>query len=43
MIIRGGENIFPAEIENVLYAHPAVAEVRMPIRCAHQRLVGRVW
>ena len=27
MIIRGGENLFPAEIENVLIAHPAVAEV----------------
>jgi fatty-acyl-CoA synthase len=27
MIIRGGENLFPAEIENVLLMHPAVAEV----------------
>jgi fatty-acyl-CoA synthase len=27
MIIRGGENIYPVEIENVLQAHPAVAEV----------------
>ena len=27
MIIRGGENIFPAEIENVLVTHPDVAEV----------------
>ncbi|WP_164659031.1 AMP-binding protein [Tropicibacter sp. Alg240-R139] len=27
MIIRGGENLFPAEIENVLLAHPSVAEV----------------
>jgi acyl-CoA synthetase (AMP-forming)/AMP-acid ligase II len=26
MIIRGGENIYPKEIEEVLYAHPAVAE-----------------
>lgn len=26
MFISGGENIFPAEIENALYEHPAVAE-----------------
>ncbi|PHP64742.1 hypothetical protein CSC94_22680 [Zhengella mangrovi] len=27
MIISGGENIYPAEIENVLNAHPAIQEV----------------
>ncbi len=27
MIIRGGENLFPAEIENVLMEHPHIAEV----------------
>jgi fatty-acyl-CoA synthase len=27
LIIRGGENLFPAEIENVLLEHPDVAEV----------------
>jgi fatty-acyl-CoA synthase len=27
MIIRGGENIYPREIEEVLYKHPDVAEV----------------
>jgi len=27
MIISGGENIYPAEIESCLYAHPAIAEV----------------
>ena len=27
MIIRGGENIYPREIEAVLYEHPSVADV----------------
>lgn len=27
MVIRGGENIYPAEIEGVLFDHPAVQEV----------------
>jgi len=27
MIIRGGENVYPKEIEDVLFEHPAVAEV----------------
>lgn len=27
MIISGGENIYPAQIENVIYRHPAVLEV----------------
>lgn len=26
MIIKGGENIFPAEVENALYKHPSIAE-----------------
>jgi long-chain acyl-CoA synthetase len=27
MVITGGENVYPSEVENVLAAHPAVAEV----------------
>ena len=26
MIIRGGYNVYPREVEEVLYAHPAVLE-----------------
>jgi fatty-acyl-CoA synthase len=29
MIIRGGENIYPREIEERLYQHPAIAEVQV--------------
>jgi acyl-CoA synthetase (AMP-forming)/AMP-acid ligase II len=26
MIITGGENVYPAEVENILFSHPAVAD-----------------
>ncbi len=29
MVIRGGENIYPKEIEEFLYTHPAVSEVQV--------------
>ncbi|MFL5975987.1 MAG: AMP-binding protein [Solirubrobacterales bacterium] len=29
MIIRGGENVYPREIEEFLYTHPAVADVQV--------------
>ena len=29
MIIRGGENIYPKEIEEFLYTHPAVSDVQV--------------
>jgi len=27
MIISGGENVYPAEVESAIYGHPAIAEV----------------
>ena len=27
MVITGGENVYPAEVESVLYDHPAIMEV----------------
>ena len=29
MIIRGGENVYPAEIEQFLYQHPKIQEVEV--------------
>jgi len=37
MIIRGGENIYPKEIEEVLYRHPAVLE------CAIVGVPEKIW
>jgi long-chain acyl-CoA synthetase len=37
MIIRGGYNVYPREIEEVLYEHPAVAEAAV-IGVAHESL-----
>ena len=39
MIITGGENVYPAEIENVLHEHPAVARGRRRRRA--RRALGR--
>jgi long-chain acyl-CoA synthetase len=37
MIIRGGYNVYPREVEEVLYAHPAIAEAAV-IGLAHESL-----
>jgi len=37
MLIRGGYNVYPREIEEVLYAHPAVAEAAV-VGVAHTSL-----
>ena len=37
MIIRGGFNVYPREVEEVLYAHPAVLEAAV-IGVPHERL-----
>lgn len=37
LIVRGGENVYPVEIENRIIEHPAVAEVAV-IGVAHQTL-----
>jgi fatty-acyl-CoA synthase len=29
LVIRGGENIYPREIEEFLYSHPAIADVQV--------------
>ncbi len=45
MIIKGGENIYPAELESILYQHPAVAEaaiVGAPDETYGEKVVGFV-
>jgi len=37
MIIRGGENVYPCEVEEFLYTHPKIAEVQI-VGLPHERL-----
>jgi fatty-acyl-CoA synthase len=44
MFISGGENVYPAEVENVLAAHPAVAEAAvLPVADERWGEVGRAF
>ncbi|HEX7323416.1 MAG TPA: long-chain fatty acid--CoA ligase [Mycobacterium sp.] len=36
MVISGGENVYPAEVEDVLYRHPAIADVAV-LGTPHER------
>ncbi|MGS1017151.1 AMP-binding protein [Allosphingosinicella humi] len=44
MFISGGENVYPAEIENILVAHPAIAEAAV-VAAPHEKWgeVGRAF
>ena len=33
VIIRGGENIYPTEIEQFLYQHPKIVDVQVDQEC----------
>jgi len=41
MVIRGGENVYPREIEEVLHAHPGVQEAH--VRITHLFLCSRLY
>ena len=44
MIIRGGENIYPIEVENFLYRHPKIADVQIVgVPDAHYGEVLAAW
>ena len=42
MIIRGGENVYPREIEEFLHQHPKVSEARLSV-CRISNMVKKSW
>lgn len=42
MIIRGGENIYPAEIEQFLHTHPKVKEAQVSSNSKNPESVSRI-
>jgi len=42
-IIRGGENIYPAEVEQFLYKHPKIADVQVMISIMSSAIVSTVY
>ena len=39
LIIRGGENIYPVEVEQFLYKHPKIADVQVKTKQYKHRLL----
>jgi fatty-acyl-CoA synthase len=42
MIIRGGENVYPREIEEFLYTHPKIADVQVSV-CQMPNMARKSW
>ena len=40
MVISGGENVYPAEVESILYGHPSILEVAVIAITATSRIEG---
>src|SRR6185369_13556458 len=41
MVIRGGENVYPREVEEFLYTHPAIEDVQVTVTGKVQKFVMR--
>lgn len=40
MVIRGGENIYPREIEELLHTHPDIQEAQVGVSKSHDSMVS---